>query len=119
MIAMRATDLTAELDALAERLTAAGVRAATDPTQVPVPGAWVTVDTLTAERLCGDWTATAAVYLVARDTGHTAAVTDLMTMLDTLAEVAPTTREARPDTVTLPGHAGPLPALYTTTALGD
>lgn len=116
---MLATDLTAALDALADRLTAAGVNASTDPTQIDVPGAWVTVETLNPERLGGDFTVTAAIYLIARDTGHTPALADLSTMLARTAEIVTAIGETRPDTVALPGFAGPLPALRTTAPIGD
>lgn len=116
---MYPTDLVAELDTLARALDAAGVRADTDPTRVPVPGAWVTVETMTPDRLGGEWSVTAAVYLLARDTGHTPAVADLTAMLATLAEVAPGVGEARPESVALPGFSGPLPSFYVTTPIGD
>lgn len=119
-LVMKATDLNAELARLADDLTAAGVQAHTDPTRVPVPGAWVTLDTLVADRFIGDWSATAAVYLVARDTGHTAAVAELTRMLEVLTTVSPSAKTARPDSVALPGVAGgPLPALQITTDIGD
>jgi len=116
---MYPTDLTGALGDLAERLTIAGVRTDTDPTRVPVPGAWVTVDTMTPDRLGGEWSVTAGVYLLARDTGHTPAVADLTAMLATLAEVAPALGDARPESVALPGFSGPLPSFYVTTPIGD
>lgn len=116
---MIATDLPAVLGALADQLAAAGVPASTDPTQVPVPGCWVTVDTLDADRLAGDWTATAAIYVFAPDTGHMEAMTALSSMLATVAEVIPSASRAVPDSLALPGHPGPLPAFRVTTDLGD
>lgn len=116
---MRATEFPAALENLAARLTAAGVPAETDPTRLAVPGAWVTVDTLNAELLCGDFTMTAAVYLLAKDNGHDAAVATLATMLDTLTEVMPAMTTAVPDSVAIPGHSGPLPALRITAPIGD
>ena len=116
---MRDTELVPALDALAAELTAAGVEASTDPTKIPVPGAWVTVENLNPERLCGDFTVTAAIYLIARDTGHTPALADLTVMLDRTSEVLPALTTAQPDSVSLPGFTGPLPALRTTAQIGD
>ncbi|MBA4505997.1 hypothetical protein H0H28_11880, partial [Corynebacterium sanguinis] len=61
---MNATEIIPALDALAAELTARGVNASTDPTQIDVPGAWVTVESFNPERLCGDFTVTAAIYLI-------------------------------------------------------
>lgn len=116
---MRANDLLTELTNMASRLTAAGVPASVDPTTIPVPGAWVTVDQLQADRLGGEWTASAAVYLLARDTGHTAAVATLGELLDKTVDALPATTTAVPDSLALPGLAGPVPAMRVTTQLGN
>lgn len=116
---MRATEITSALETLAADLTAAEVPATTDPTKIEVPGAWVTVDTLTPELMCGEFTATTAIYLIARDNGHSAALADLAEMLDRIAAIVPSITAAQPDSVSLPGYSGPLPALRTTATIGD
>lgn len=116
---MYATDLPTVLADVAEALTAAGIPSSTDPTTVPVPGCWVTVDTMNADRLAGDWSVTGALYLFARDNGHNAAIAVLSAMIATVAEVFPSAATAVPDSLALPGHPGPLPAFRITIDIGD
>lgn len=59
----------AELEALAEALTAVGVPASVEPSEVQVPGAWVTARTAVIETLAGGGTLHAYVYLIAPDNG--------------------------------------------------
>lgn len=116
---MQATAIPAALAEVAAHLTAAGVPTAVDPTKVHAPGGWVSIRDATPELLCGDFTVTGELYLVAKDVGHPAALATLMDMLDTAARVIPSLATATPDAVALPGHPGPLPALVATFTLED
>ncbi|QFG13039.1 tail terminator [Gordonia phage Schiebs] len=118
---MRPAELGAAVVALADRLTAAGLPATTDPRNINPPCAWVTLGAATFPTLCGDLDATASVLLIVPDNGMPTAMHQLGELLDrfTAAEVDLPTGDVLPDTVTIPGAgAGPLPALRLTIPIG-
>lgn len=111
---MALSPLAAALDRIVAALTEAGIAATTDPRDLQIPGAWVTVHDITDPTLCGEYSVRADVCLVAADNGAPFEVDALGQLLD-LAYTAVTFDEpVRPMTVTPPGLA-PLPALVITT----
>ena len=116
---MRAIDIPPALQALADELTAAGIATSIDPTTIPTPGAWLTIAQIDPDRLCGEVSVTADLYLVAPDIGHVAALTYLSSMLGDVVALVPSLGQATPDAVVLPGHPGALPALRASLTLGD
>lgn len=106
--------LSAALAAVVDALTAAGINATTDPRDLTLPGAWVTVHDIVAPTLCGGYTVRADVCLMVADTGAPHAVDALGRLLDAAATVLTFDEPVVPMTVTPPG-AAPLPALVITT----
>jgi len=101
---------------LADVLASIGIRAAIDPRDVNPPAAWLSLDTIDVT-LAGITEADGLVVLVAPDVGMPRAMDVLVDMLTTIAEHIPGVSQARPDTVSLPDHGGPLPALRFTIPL--
>ena len=106
--------LSAALTAVVDALTAAGINATTDPRDLSLPGAWVTVHDVIDPTLCGGYTVRADVCLMAGDTGAPHSVEALGQLLDLAAQVLTFDEPVRPMTVTPPGVA-PTPALVITT----
>lgn len=106
--------LSAALAAVVDALTAAGINATTDPRDLTLPGAWVTVHDVINPTLCGGYTVRADVCLMVADNGAPHAVEALGQLLDRAAEVLTFDEPVQPMTVTPPG-AAPVPALVITT----
>lgn len=116
---MTPLDIPPSLGEIAEALTSAGVPTTLDPTTVPVPGAWLTLQAVTPDLLGGLVSAVAELVLVAPDVGHVAAMTYLLDMYGDVIGLITAASQGTPDAVALPGHPGPLPALRLTFPLGD
>mgnify|MGYP007023702530 CR=1 FL=1 len=95
-----------ELQALVEELRSRGIAASLDPRDLDAPGALVELERVGSDAmLCGDYTATATVYLLAPDNGRGAATATLLDMYDRVADMAhgaETVDIALPETGTLP-----------------
>lgn len=102
------------LEGVVKALTDAGINATTDPRDITIPGAWVTVHDITDPRLCGDFTVRADVFLIATDNGAPLANDAVGELLDTVADVLTFDEPVTPVVATPPGLA-PLPALVITT----
>ncbi|QDF17427.1 hypothetical protein SEA_COEUR_9 [Gordonia phage Coeur] len=102
------------LDRVVDALTTAGIRASTDPRNLRLPGAWVTVHDIADPVLCGGYTIRADVCLITGDAGAPLSIDKLGDMFDRALEVLTLDEPARPATVTPPGMA-PCPALVITT----
>lgn len=102
--------LTDSLGTIVDALTEVGIAATTDPRDLVVPGAWVTVNDVTDPMLCGGATVRAAVCLIASDNGAPYSLDALGDLLDKALPAVTIDEPARPMTVTPPGR-GPLPAL--------
>ena len=104
----------AAAQAVVDMISDAGVQATIDGRDLELPGALVAPETISADRLGGDYTVAWNVYLVAADAGPVEALDDLGHMFDLLKD-ALGVGEARPVTLTLPNHAAdPLPAFLLT-----
>lgn len=95
-------------------LVEAGVPATTDPRDLIIPGAWVTVHDVIDPTLCGTYTVRADVCLIASDNGMTLELEALGALLDLAGDTLTFDEPIRPMTVTPPGMAA-LPALVITT----
>lgn len=113
---MRATDIPTRLQALADSVTGAGISATLDAAKVRLPGAWISVDTITAPVMQrGEVLSTAVVHLIANDHGTTRALATLTDMLDTLLATTTAPSNIEITAITLPALGqSPLPALALT-----
>lgn len=113
---MRATEIPTRLQALATRVTEAGIPTTVDAAKVKLPGAWISLDTITAPVMQrGEVLSTAVVHLIANDHGTTRALDSLTTMLDTLLATATAPSNIEITAITLPSIGqSPLPALALT-----
>lgn len=102
----------APLDDLVAALDAADVQASLDPSELNLPGAWVTVEDITPSTLEGGWDINAVVFLVAADVDHTRAAAALAELFNkaTAGGVQPD-GPVVPQGVIMPGDPTPLPAL--------
>jgi hypothetical protein len=104
----------AELQTVADALTAGGVPAAVDPRDVSLPGAWVQRRTITRDLLGGGVTMRVRVWLIAPDVGMWGALELLDEMYDVavIAGVIPNVDGTTTDVVTGPigGMTGTFPA---------
>lgn len=101
------------LERLAETLHGLEIPATMHPDQIPVPGAFVMLDTLDVTRFrYGEAEGTVAVTLVARDTGTQSAMRVLCQNLDKVSQALPP--PARCDITTLQTGGAILPALKLT-----
>lgn len=97
-----------ELVALKSALIARGIPATLDPRDLDAPAAIVELARIGSDSmLCGDYSATATVYLVAPDNGREVATQTLIDMYDKVRDL---TTGAEPVDLALPDTA-PLPAL--------
>lgn len=116
---MRANEIRGALSALVADLGTAGVTASVDPRGLNPPCAWVTLDRIAADLLCGEITAQAVVMLIAPDNGMVTAIDTLTDMLDgVLSAGLPVDPDIRPDTANI-GVGAPLPSLRLTIPIGD
>lgn len=108
---MTSPDLRAAAEQVAAEITAHGVPAVVDSRELELPGAWVTVGTVSLDYLDpAVWAVTWNVYLIARDLGSPAALQDLGEMLQKVAAPLKVT-DVTPQSVVLLNHsADPLPA---------
>lgn len=109
------SELTAGLQRIADRLTAAGVPATIDPRDLNPPCAWVTVHDITTPMLCGGYEVRAAVCLIAGDAGSPLSLEALGTMLDAAAECVTFDEPVTPMVVQPPGVGTSIPALVIVT----
>lgn len=97
---------------LAASLEAAGVRASLDPSDVNLPGAWVTVETIQAGNLRGTLILGCVVYLIAPDQDYRRALEALAAAYNlTVPGVLTPDGPVVPQGVILPDTSTPLPAL--------
>lgn len=102
------------LDGVVTALIRADINATTDPRDLQIPGAWVTVHDVTDPVLCGDYSVRADVCLIAADNGAPLSIEAVGDLLDKASTVLTFDEPVRPMTVTPPG-LGALPALVITT----
>lgn len=95
----------------ADQLTAAGLPTAIDPADVRVPGAWLSLDTLTMVNVAHDHAVATVVYLIAADAGAPRAITDLGQLYGVLLTIATPDGPVAATRVVLPASPTPLPAL--------
>lgn len=95
-----------KLQELASEITAAGIPTTMDPRNLDAPGAIVELAEIGPDNLlCGDYAATANVYLLAPDNGRVEATATLLSMYDKVKHLttgATTIDLALPDTAPLP-----------------
>jgi hypothetical protein len=95
-----------KLETLAQDINAAGIPSTMDPRNLDAPGAIVELNELGPDNtMCGDFSATANVYLVAPDNGRVEATANLLSMYDKVKHLttgATTIELALPDTAPLP-----------------
>lgn len=101
--------VTAALEDLVDTLEAADVEVALDPADLNLPGVWVQVTGVAADRLEGR-TITTRLVLVVPDTGALRSLEALLELLDKVDTVVPVDT-ATPLTVALPEGGGPFPGL--------
>lgn len=109
-----ASPLADALDRVVTALVDGGINATTDPRDLVIPGAWVTVHDVIDPTLCGGYSVRADVCLISADNGAPFANDALGHLLELSAQVLTWDEPVRPMTVTPPGVA-PLPALVITT----
>lgn len=99
-------DIITALNELVDTLTALGIATTMDPRNLDAPGAIVELNELGPDNtMCGDYSATANVYLLAPDNGRVEATATLLTMYDKVKHLttgATTIDLALPDTAPLP-----------------
>lgn len=109
-------DIRPALDDVAARLATVGITATVEAQDVPVPGAWIAVQTITPVTRClAD--VTVGVHLVTLDAGTATALDELGTLLTgALAVLVPDDDVDTTRPVILPHDPTPLPAaVFTTT----
>lgn len=106
--------ITDALGRVVDALTEVGISATTDPRDLTMPGAWVTLHDVTDPILCGGYTVRADVCLIVGDHGAPLALDALGDLLDQAAAVLTFDEPVVPMTVTPPGVAS-MPALVITT----
>lgn len=99
------------VDELLDALRGQELEADVDPSNLNLPGAWVTVDQVTPVNVAGDWRLECSVYLVAADQDHRRAMESLAAMFNQAAEAIRPDGPVRPWNVVMPGDPTPLPAL--------
>jgi hypothetical protein len=95
---------------LVQLLVGAGMSASTNPEDVTMPGAWVTVEGVRAITLT-DIQLECAVYLVVGDQDYARAYTALADLYNQAATVLSPDGLVVPQGVVMPGNPTPLPAL--------
>lgn len=97
---------------LCEQLTAAGVPAVTDPSDISLPGAWVTVEEIRVLNLAGNLRLSCAVYLVTGDRDHRRALEGLAALYNLACTVFRPDGPTRTQGLLLPeAPTQPMPAL--------
>lgn len=100
------------LTQLAQLLTDAGVSASTNPEDVTLPGAWVTVEGIRQLTMDGALQLECVVYLVSGDTDHLRAYEALAELYNTIvpSSLVPD-GVVVPQGVVMPGNSTAMPAL--------
>lgn len=100
------------LQQLVELLQGAGLHADTEPANVNLPGAWVTVEGVRQLTLDGQLQLECAIYLIHSDTDYTRAYEELAKLFNQArdAGVFPD-GVVVPQGVVMPGNPTPMPAL--------
>lgn len=102
----------APVNGLVAALNTAEVRATVDPSDLNVPGAWVTVEGIQAANLAGSVTLLCAIYLVAPDQDYQRAMDALAEMYNkTVPGVLTPDGPVVPQGIILPDTTTALPAL--------
>ena len=112
---MTAVDLVDAIDALADRLTAAGVRVATDARDLNPPAVLITPPTVTNRFKAGTWNAEWQLLIVAPNAGTRPSLGQLSSLLASVVNALdgePVT--ATPYSLTVDGESDPLPAYQLT-----
>lgn len=106
-------DLTFEPIAnLVTMLQEAGMDAAQDPSDLNLPGVWVTVEGIDPVTLDGSWQLDTVLFLIAPDIDHGRAAELLAELFNQLTALGVTPDGiVRPQGVIMPGDPTPLPAL--------
>lgn len=108
--------IAAALEGLASDLTAAGIVASIDASELQAPCVWVDIDHLAPEFLAGDGTVWASLHLIAPNAAPVDALALLDALLEDVLEVIDPEDDIVPETVILPSNASEgLPALRVTT----
>ncbi len=106
----------AALEGLASDLTAGGLVASIDASELQAPCVWVDVDHLSPEFLDGDGTLWATLHLIAPNAAPVDALTMLDDLLEDVLELVDPEDDILAETVILPSNASEgLPALRLTT----
>ncbi len=101
----------APIGQLVDALTAVGLRATTNPGELSLPGAWVTLDELHRFTLGADWQLTCSVYLITGDTDDQRAIEQLFQLLDDAMGAITPDGVVTVTRVVLPTDPTPKPAL--------
>lgn len=88
-----------------------GLEAAQDPSELNLPGAWVTVDQIVPASLAGGYEVQALVFLIVQDQDYKRASRSLAAAFNKLHTVMSPDGPVRPQGVIMPGDPTPLPAL--------
>lgn len=96
---------------LVAAITAAGLQAAQDPSDLNMPGAWVTVDQIVPNTLAPGWKLQCLVFVIVADQDHRRAMKRLEQAFNKLQTVLSPDGPVRPQGVIMPGDPTPLPAL--------
>lgn len=102
------------LEDLADKLEAAGIRqASTVPEELNLPGVWIQVDPVTGIELdhLAAYTINLVLHVITPELDHRRAMKALTVDLARVTSVIDPTGPIRPETVALPQHTQPMPAL--------
>jgi len=99
------------VDDLLAALRGQELAADVDPSNLNLPGAWVTVDRIVAANVAGEWRLECSVYLVDADRDHQRAMESLAAMFNLATAVIRPDGAVLPANVVMPGDPTPLPAL--------
>lgn len=88
-----------------------GVRASTNPEDLTLPGAWVTVETIRPLTVAGQLQLECVVFLITGETDYARAYGELADLYNQAATVLSPDGPVVPQGVVMPGDPTPLPAL--------
>lgn len=101
----------APVTSLVAALRGAGVRADTNPEDVNLPGAWVTVDSIIELALDGHLQLECSVYLITADGDYARAYGQLAELYNLMLQTVRPDGPVTPQGVVMPGNSTPMPAL--------
>src|SRR5690349_7454627 len=107
-----ADDLTFEpVEQLVQLIKGTGLQAAQDPSDLNMPGAWVTLDEVLPSTLGCSWQLQCLVFLIVSVQDYKRASRRLAEAFNKLHQVIEPDGPVRPQGVLMPGDPTPLPAL--------